>query len=199
MELGHLPGSDDDRVFTEQSGSPHSTAETTEKLANVMKEYFACLENNNNDAQVLSAKGTEALLPSVKNASASASAHYNLGIFYETGMSNFTKDLEKAAMHYKAAAHMGHPKATYNLGVMYVKGHSSADIGLSLLKKASSMGVPQAMTFVAYKYLEEGHIDKAEPLLKEAVAANDPNAALYLNLCRERGADEVQDKKEKEE
>ena len=197
MELRHLSGSDDDRVFTGQSGSPQNTAEATEKLANVMKEYFACLENNNG-ALVLSGNGTQALLASVKNASGSASAHYNLGVLYETGM-YFTKDLEKAVMHYKAAADMGHPKATYNLGVMYVKGHGSADIGLSLLKKASSMGVPQAMTFVAYKYLEEGHIDKAAPLLKEAVAANDPNAALYLKLCRERGADEVQDKEEKEE
>ncbi|KAL1435156.1 hypothetical protein MTO96_011084 [Rhipicephalus appendiculatus] len=98
----------------------------------------------------------------------SASVHYNLGVFYETG-TGVTKDLGKAVMHYKAAADMGHPKATYNLGVLYLNGHGSADIGQSMLKKG----------------------------LKEADAAKDPNAAFYLNLCRERGTYQVEDKNEK--
>lgn len=178
---------DGNRVPAEgQSEPPLSSAEAREQLANVMTEYFACLEDING-AQLLLTNETEALR-SFERAQAlgSARAHYNLGVCYETGRT-VSKDIEKAVMHYKAAVLGGHPQATYNLGVLYLNGHGNASTGQSLLEKASSLGVPQAKTFIAHRYLEEGNYEEAVPLLKEAAAAKDPNALFYLGLCCERG------------
>lgn len=176
-----------DRSLTEGlSQPPLSSDEASEQLASVMKEYFACLEDING-AQLLQTNETEALMSFEKaQALGSVRAHYNLGVCYETGRS-VNKDLEKAVMHYKAAVLGGHPLATYNLGVLYLKGHGNTNTGQSLLEKASNLGVPQAKTFVAHKYLEEGNFDEAVPLLKEAAAAKDPDALFYLGLCFERG------------
>ncbi|XP_050039937.1 uncharacterized protein [Dermacentor andersoni] len=179
--------SNGDRALAEGSSEPPlSSAEASEQLASVMKEYFACLEDLNG-AKLLLTNEAEALMSFEKaQALGSARAHYNLGVCYETGRS-VNKDLDKAVMHYKAAVLGGHPLATYNLGVLYLKGHGNSNTGQSLLEKASNLGVPQAKTFVAHKYLEEGNFDEAVPLLKEAAAAKDPDALFYLGVCCERG------------
>lgn len=179
--------SDGDHLHAEgHSEPPLSSAEASEQLASVMTDYFACLEDING-AQLLLTSEAEAIKSFEKaQALGSTRAHYNLGVCYETGRT-VNKDLDKAVMHYRAAVRGGHPLATYNLGVLYLNGHGNANTGQSLLEKASRLGVPQAKTFVAHKYLEAGNYDEAVPLLKEAAAAKDPDALFYLGLCCERG------------
>lgn len=177
---------DGDHFDAGHSEPPQSTAEASEQLASVMMEYFACLEDING-AHLLLTNETEAIKSFEKaQALGSARAHYNLGVCYERGRT-VNKDLDKALMHYKAAVLKGHPLATYNLGVLYLNGHGNTSTGHSLLEKASRLGVPQAKTFVAHKYLEAGNYDEAVPLLKEAAAAKDAEALFYLGWCCEKG------------
>lgn len=177
---------DGDHFDAGHSEPPQSTAEASEQLASVLMEYFACLEDING-AHLLLTNETEAIKSFEKaQALGSARAHYNLGVCYERGRT-VNKDLDKALMHYKAAVLKGHPLATYNLGVLYLNGHGNTSTGHSLLEKASRLGVPQAKTFVAHKYLEAGNYDEAVPLLKEAAAAKDAEALFYLGWCCERG------------
>lgn len=177
---------DGDHFDAVHSEPPQSTAEASEQLASVLMEYFACLEDING-AHLLLTNETEAIKSFEKaQALGSARAHYNLGVCYERGRT-VNKDLDKALMHYKAAVLKGHPLATYNLGVLYLNGHGNTSTGHSLLEKASRLGVPQAKTFVAHKYLEAGNYDEAVPLLKEAAAAKDAEALFYLGWCCERG------------
>lgn len=177
---------DGDHFDAGHSEPPQSTAEASEQLASVLMEYFACLEDING-AHLLLTNETEAIKSFEKaQALGSARAHYNLGVCYERGRT-VNKDLDKALMHYKAAVLKGHPLATYNLGVLYLNGHGNTSTGHSLLEKASRLGVPQAKTFVAHKYLEAGNYDEAVPLLKEAAAAKDAEALFYLGWCCEKG------------
>lgn len=176
---------DGDHFDAGHSEPPQSTAEASEQLASVLMEYFACLEDING-AHLLLTNETEAIKSFEKaQALGSARAHYNLGVCYERGRT-VNKDLDKALMHYKAAVLKGHPLATYNLGVLYLNGHGNTSTGHSLLEKASRLGVPQAKTFVAHKYLEAGNYDEAVPLLKEAAAAKDAEALFYLGWCCEK-------------
>lgn len=169
---------------------PSSAAAASEQLADVMTEYLACLEDVRG-AQLLQSDEKEAL-KSFRKAEVlgSARASYNLGVCYETGR-GVDKDVEKAAKYYRQASLAGHPQATYNLGVLHLnglgKGSTDPAAGLELLQKASVLGVPQAKTFLAFRHLEEGNLDDALPLLKEAAAAKDPEASFYLGLCCERG------------
>uniref|UniRef100_A0A1E1XLX5 Putative death ligand signal enhancer n=1 Tax=Amblyomma sculptum TaxID=1581419 RepID=A0A1E1XLX5_AMBSC len=180
--------------FEEEPPEPSSPAEASEQLANVMREYFACLEDIKG-AELLSTNEKKAL-ESFKRAKmlGSARAYYNLGVCYETGK-GVGRDLDKAVMHYKEASLRGHPQATYNLGVLYLNGYEkgSTDSGRELLEKASALGIPQAKTFVAHRHLEEGNYADALPLLKDAAAAKDPDALFYLGLCCEKGLAVPQD------
>ncbi|XP_077518664.1 uncharacterized protein LOC144128808 isoform X1 [Amblyomma americanum] len=178
----------------EKPSEPSSPAEASEQLANVMREYFACLEDIK-AAELLPTNKKKAL-ESLKRAQmlGSARAYYNLGVCFETGK-GVDRDLDKAVMHYKEASLRGHPQATYNLGVLYLNGYEkgSTDSGRELLKKASALGIPQAKTFIAHGHLEEGNYADALPLLKEAAAAKDPDASFYLGLCCEKGLAVPQD------
>lgn len=163
---------------------------SSDRLEEIARECIGQVENFKG-AQLFSSNARKAVKHFERAQTlGTSSAHYNLGVCHENGTGT-AKDLEKAAYHYEQAALGGHAMATYNLGVFYLEGlgglNPDPDKGLSLIKKASSLGVPQAKTYIGQQYLHQCLWEEAVSLFRDAAEENDSDASYYLGICYANG------------
>jgi enhanced entry protein EnhC len=99
-------------------------------------------------------------------------------------------DYAHAFNEYQQAADLGDPIAQFDLALIYEKGKNQAvDIekAKELFKQASQHKVVKAMISLSNIYILENSIGKALPLLKSALAFQDPDAFYQMGWLAEKG------------
>ncbi|XP_075228419.1 uncharacterized protein LOC142328485 [Lycorma delicatula] len=100
---------------------------------------IACLSHRNDREAIKHFK--------IASAFKNAPAAFNLGQCFELGIGT-KQDFAQAAHWYQVASEMGHPAATYNLGVFYAHGWGGLDADSRQAKKlfitAAALGQPEA-------------------------------------------------------
>lgn len=136
-------------------------------------------------------------------AAGSSDAHWFLGTLYYDVPENL-RDVNKAMLHWRAAAEFGLADACYRLGRIYAQKPDTLHEGISWLQKATQRGTkgicPQAFTALANIYMTGAHgapkdEAKAVEYYIRGAGAGDPLAQLvYAELLMEGAAGVAQNR-----
>jgi len=92
--------------------------------------------------------------------------------------------MKKAVELWRAAADQGHGLSKYQMGVCHVRGIGGLaidlDRALRYMEAASSIGVPEAKTYLAAHEYKRGHLEGAKEFLRQAIAGGDEKAQEIL-------------------
>lgn len=100
-----------------------------------------------------------------------------------------------AVKYFEKAAAQEHPLATYNLATAYHSGNGvpKNDVrAMDLFKHAAELKSVDAMTFVGYVNLKQGHVDDAIPFLENAAKEQSDTAMYYLGHLYEHNRNQVE-------
>lgn len=116
----------------------------------------------------------------------SISSIMKMGIIYEKGLANQTKDLDKAKEYYLKASEKGVKQSYSRLGdIEYSKGNLSK--ALEYWEQGKELNDPLSKAYLGRHYFNKADFFKANELLKSSAIDGIPMAQFYLSKIYEQG------------